>query len=467
VRLVLLAAVPLFLADPSCTPYRLTGQGFVTNASHPRHPGDVLRVEAELAITLDAPRGEAVIELASGDSTARKVERWFVRRGRIFQVDEKGVEIPAGPARDLSAATVAALHPALVASAMRERPENVHPTGGRRRLFAWNDELWTVDLDGAGRIARLERETSSDLLGDGTEELRYEAWQSAASEDDETASFAQATGTALLRPGRVVVTARGRELARFTFSDSVGVTDSVRVPAGEPRRDRGHVIAYDEIEFREIAPRLFAADLVSLNTRVVVAEFADHVAVLEGAYNSRICDPIVGRVAEQFGKPVRWFAFSHLHGQYIGGTRSWVYAGATVLVPPTTAPLVEEIVRARHERSPDLLAISPRPLRLETVKTRRRLEDSTNVLEIHNVESGHTDEYFLFWFPRQKVLMTGDLLFYRPGKPLAGRSKLLCETVKKLGLEPETLVATWPLAGYDTRNVVTWAEFKAACVQPN
>lgn len=86
-----------------------------------------------------------------------------------------------------------------------------------------------------------------------------------------------------------------------------------------------------------------------------------------------------------------------------------------------------------------------------------------NALEIHNVESGHTDEYFIFWFPRQKVLLSGDLLFYRPGKPLTGRSKQLCATIARLGLDVETCIATWPLDGYGTRNVVTGAELREAC----
>jgi len=465
VRLVLLAAVPLLLTDPSCAPYRLAARGYVTDASHPMRPGDVRKVDVTVTLSFNAELGEAVIEMASGDSASRNVERWFVRRGRIFQVDEQNAEIPPSAGRDLSPATLAALHPALVASAMRERPENVRPAGGRKRLFAWNDEQWTVELDGAGRIVRLERETTSDLLGDGTEEVRYEDWHEIG--DDAATGLAQSIGVATFQPGRVVVSARGRELARLVFDEAATDTDSVRLPDGDRRRDRSRAIAQDEIVFREIAPRIFTVDLASQNLRVVVAEFADHVAVLEGAYSSRICDPIVNRIDERFNKPVRWFAFSHLHGQYIGGTRSWVYAGATVLAPPTAAPLVEEVVRARQERRPDMLAINPRPLRLETVKTSRRLEDSTNVLEVHNVESGHTDEYFLFWFPRQKVLLTGDLLFYRPGKPLSGRSKLLCETVKKLGIEPELLVASWPLSGYDTKNVVTGAEFRAACVTPN
>jgi glyoxylase-like metal-dependent hydrolase (beta-lactamase superfamily II) len=305
-----------------------------------------------------------------------------------------------------------------------------------------------VDLDErAGRVTKLSRNDVSDLFGDGSEEVRYEVWAPPAG------------GPA---PGRVVVESRGRETARIDYV-SIERGPAAAIPAGDRRRDRGRIVSPDEIVLREVEPRLFAADLDSINTRVFVAEFQDHVVVLEGAYGSRICDRIAAKVREKFAKPVRYFAFSHLHGQYVGGVRSWVAEGATVIVPPTTAPLVKAVVEAPHEFRPDALSREPKPLRTETVKERRRLEDPTNALEIFNIESDHTDEYFVFYFPGQKVLLTGDLLFYRPGKPLAGRSKKLCSTVAKLGLDVERYYATWPLAGYGTKNVVTRDEMREAC----
>jgi glyoxylase-like metal-dependent hydrolase (beta-lactamase superfamily II) len=332
---------------------------------------------------------------------------------------------------------------------MRERPENVRATSRAARLFAWNEELWNVTFAGSsGRITSLERRFHHALFGDGALTVRFESWP------DE----------GRLNPGRVVVTSNGREVTRLDFQP-LARGAKVDVPAGRDNRDRARFIGMDEIVLREVVPHLYAIELASINTRVMVAEFADHAVVLEGAYNSRNCDKIARRVREKIGKPVRYFAFSHLHAQYVGGVRSWIHEGATILVPPTTAPMIEEIAAAKNELRPDALSRDRKALRLETIAERRRLEDVTNALEIYNVESGHTDEYFLFYFPRQKILMTGDLLFYRPGKPLSGRSKKLCETMAKLGLDIETFYATWPLDGYGTKNVVSADEMRKACAQ--
>lgn len=492
------------IADPEVDPYEINGSGFVTSSGHPMHPGDFQRIDIGFRLMMDPELGESIIEVASGEGEEKDVDRYFVRRGRIFQVEEVAAspgrgsvasggsaadssgaakaprEITAKHLGDLASATVAALHPAIVANAMLERRENTMASAVT--VFAWNDAFWHVAWDiGSSRIQKLERRTYDDRLGDGIEEVRYEGWAS----DGEK-----------LMPGRVVVSARGRELARIDFGPiehrsrrAIASADAGALGAATGSGGAGAaglvegwpafpvvddeldldamVVAERELALREIAPHIFTIDIASMNTRVIVAEFEDHLAVIEGVYNSRICDVIARVVRERLAKPVRWFAFSHLHGQYIGGVRSWIHEGATVLVPPTTAPLVEEMAAAPHLLRPDAFELArasyPPPVRVETVAKSRRLADAMNALELFNVESDHTDEYFITYFPGPKILLTGDLLFYRPGKPLTGRSKKLCDTVANLGLDVETYVCTWPLDGYGTKNVVTAEEMRAGC----
>lgn len=439
-------------ASGDAAPYRVTGTGFVTDRGHPMNPSDFQTYNFTAHVTFDPVPGEAVIAFQFAPEDSQKQNnryRYHVRRGRVFQVDDKGAEILPRPVGDVPAAAIAAIHPALVLNALRERPECIRRVEGGL-VFAWNDELWTMDLDPAtpaNRVTALRFDYASYTYGDQTMEVRYEGWPA-----DPNATS----------PGRVVVQSLGREVLRADFTTAERA-DSVGIAMGDRERDRQWVASEAEIVPREIAPHLFSIDLVSLNMRVFVAEFRDYLMVFEGAWDPRNSDPIAARVREHFRKPVRYFAFSHLHSQYVAGTRSWVHEGATVLVPPTTAPMIESMVRQGRRLRPDTLAMEPRPLRMEVLPKRRRIEDRVNTVEVYNVESGHTDEYLIVYFPRQKVLLTGDLLFYRPGKPLSDRSLKLCENVRKLGLDVETYVATWPLEGYGTKNVVTRDEMRAAC----
>ena len=439
--------------DPG-PPYRIEGRGFVTDGTHPRRPGDAPRYDLMVMLVVDPALDEISLEFGDPKDPSDKPTRFFSRHGRLFQVaDSTGLEADPRSYGDLKAAAIAALHPALLAAALRDRPENLRVLPGGARVFAWMDELWAIEAEPARhRVASLTRAIYSAVHGDGTERVRYEPV-------GETAG-AEARGAV-----RVTVTARGRETARFDFAAAVPLTeDSLPpFPAGDRGRDRSWRLAPREIRFTELAPHVFALDLDSLFVRVLVAEFADHVFVLEGTYGTHMSDEIARAVRERFGKPPRYFAFSHIHGQYIGGTRSWVAEGATIVVPPTTVPLVEEIVAAKFDSRPDALARRPRPLKVETVADRRTFEDATNALTIFEVESDHTDEYFIFWFPRARILVTGDLYFYRPGRPATGRAKKLCAAVTALGLDVERFVVSWPLSGYGTKNIFSRAEFDTAC----
>lgn len=419
----------------------MTGRGFLTDAGHPKRPGDFQKYEATLRIELDLEAGIASIEIETGEGETKDVDRYFVRRGRTFQVDEKGEEVPARNCGDLSVAAVAALHPALVESALRERSEHTKELPDGTRAVSWNDVQWsTITADRGKTVVGLLRSSFDDVLGDSLERITYGR-----------------------SPDRVSVRLRDREIASFAF-DMPEPIATVEIPKGDERRDHGHVIRVGEIGFQELAPHLFTIDLASTSSRVFVVEFADHLAVLEGAYSARNGDLLAHAIRERFGKPVRFHAFSHLHGQYVGSTRSWIAEGATILVPPTTVPLIEKMApRLASQLRPDAQQKAHAPLKVETVAATRRLEDGANVLVVYNVPSEHTDEYFVFWFPGPKILLTGDLLFYRPGQPLTGRSKRVCQTVAELGLDVDRYVATWPLDGYGTKNIVTGEEMKAAC----
>ncbi|HEX2897386.1 MAG TPA: hypothetical protein VHP63_04975 [candidate division Zixibacteria bacterium] len=430
--------------------YSVLATGFVTDDSHPMHAGYFRKYDITLRMFFIPELGEAALEFEYEEDGKTSTDKYFVRRGKVFQVDEKGEEKKAEDFGDLSWATIAGLHPEIVAGAISDRRENLEPDHADGFLFAWNDDLWSVAMDKkTGQINSLHRRVHHDVHGDGTENIHFEG---------------RVPGESNNHPASVSVNLAGRETAHFDFGAAVrgaGYT----FPAGERYFDDNRFITENEIKFIELAPNIFSTELASINTRVFVAEFIDFLIVLEGAYNSRNCDKIARKVQERFNKPVKYFAFSHLHGQYIGGTRSWVEQGATIIVPPTTVKLVEEMVNTPSDLEPDALSRNPKPLNITTAKEGRRIDDAVNALEIYNVESEHTDEYFLFYFPRQKVLLTGDLLFYRPAQTpsIKGRSVKLCETVQKLGLDVEKYVCTWPLIGYDTKNIVTKAEMQDAC----
>lgn len=420
-------------------PYRVDGRGSLRDSTHPRFPGDSLQVGVRVAVFVDPPNETALIELRADPDDGEPPERYYVRRGRIFQVDRNGAEIAAQPLADLPAATLAALHPAIVAGALRARRENLAPGPTGTLNFAWNDALWRVEFADRG-VRSLDRLVVSGVFGDGREEVRY-------------------AGDA---PLRVEVARFGQPTARLEFG-SPQPAPPPAVPQGDRLRDSDELLGPGPLVLQPLAPGVHALELPGLNARVFVVEFRDFLAVLEGTYNSLVGDRVVQALVS-LNKPIRYFSFSHLHGQYIGGVRSFVAAGATVLVTPGVAPLVEQLLSAPSSLRPDALQAKPRPARIEAVDDRYRVQDADNeLIVIHNRNSEHTNEYLNFYLPRQKILLSGDLFFYRSGRPVTGRSKTFCGTVQRLGLAVDMVYVTWPLSGFNIQTAIPGDDFRAAC----
>jgi hypothetical protein len=424
--------------------------GFITDASHPTRPGDVRTYQVRVRVALDEQTGEAEILITDKAHPERPPDRYYWRRGRVFQSDETGGDLPAGNEADISPAALAVIHPALVATLIRERPENLArtaaPPGGSetapRHAIANSDVLWQASTaepshGELGLIRELTRRVHHDVLGTFSETVLY---------DDRT----------------VTITHGDRPVARLEYA-APNPIEKVRTPKGEPKRDCVMVIPPEEFVFKDFGGGLFACELTRANSRVFVIEFSDHLLVFEGLYTTRNVETLSSAIRARFKKPVRCFAFSHIHGQYIAGVRAWAHEGAILLAPPSSEKLIDDVLAAPFDARPDAWSHAPGPSKIETVADRWSHEDaSMSVVIINNKESTHTDEYFLVYLPRTKTLLTGDLLSYRPGKPLSGRSVTLARYIEKLGLEVDRCLTTWPLEWPGIKNDVTGQELRGA-----
>ncbi|UXI70113.1 hypothetical protein [Tahibacter amnicola] len=444
-RLILLIALLGFGSfAPAATTYR--AEGYLTDATHPKRPGDSHRIDVRVTVTLDPVTAEASIAIETDLAGKSAIAQYFIGHGRVFQRDAEGREIAASSLGDVSPAVIAALHPAVVDSTLTIRREDLARRGSQG-WFAWNDVLWTLAFARRGEaVTALRHDVAHDLFGDTVESVSYRQRREG--------------GT------HVTVTAFERTLADLSFTAGTPALEWEGIGAIDRQNDRARVVSDREIQFTELAPGVHMIALAALDLRVFVAEFGDHVIVLEGAYSSAVGDRLAQAIRRHFGKPVRYFAFSHLHGQYVGGVRSWVAEGATILVPPSTAPLIKDVLAAPHRLHPDAQAAVRAPLKLHTIAAHERIADETNRLDIYNVDSAHTDDYFIFHFPAQKLLLTGDLMMYRPGQALRGRSRKLCATVQSLGLGVDRYVGSWPLNSFGIQGIVEHSEVQRACAMP-
>jgi hypothetical protein len=208
--------------------------------------------------------------------------------------------------------------------------------------------------------------------------------------------------------------------------------------------------------FHTIAPLVHEITLPDVDTRSLVVEFDDHLVLCETSLDNDAGERLLAAIDEHLpGKPVRYVLFGHYHPHYTGGLRPVMARGATVMAPPLGAAYAREIAARPFRSPPDALARSGRQPVIETFIDQRTFRDAANELVAIDIgpDSHHTDEYVVFWLPRQQLLFEGDLgWFPGPAGPRAGgvRARGLVHAIDTRQLPVVKLVQSWPTAGTST-----------------
>jgi glyoxylase-like metal-dependent hydrolase (beta-lactamase superfamily II) len=144
---------------------------------------------------------------------------------------------------------------------------------------------------------------------------------------------------------------------------------------------------------------------------VLAVVFDDHVLIAEAPIDESVSRKVIDAVAKLApGKPVRTLVQSHHHGDHMGGLRTYIAEGATIVAPQGTRALIEKAATTHSAVVPDALAKAPRPARIEEVRGERIIKDARNEVRIYDVPNGHAEHMLVLHLPKQRVLYQADLV---------------------------------------------------------
>ena len=161
-------------------------------------------------------------------------------------------------------------------------------------------------------------------------------------------------------------------------------------------------------------------NIAGQNQNTMVVEFKDYLVAVEAPGSSDGADQVIERIKQTIpNKPIRYVAMTHHHGDHIGGLRSFIAEGATVITTQGNRATVEAMASAPQT---DRLAKSPRAPQFTFIeKGRRVLSDGTQRLELIDVgPNPHAKEMVIAYLPKQRILFQGDLFFRQANDAPAG-----------------------------------------------
>lgn len=164
----------------------------------------------------------------------------------------------------------------------------------------------------------------------------------------------------------------------------------------------------------QIDPGVWYVQGASHNTLVV--EQANGIVVIEAPLYPERADAIISWIKTQFPtKPITHVLATHHHSDHSAGLRSFVAAGARVVVHESIAGFYREVFRAPSTVRPDKQAQTPVAANFTTVPINGsvRLDDPSHPVVAYHLENTHAADMLMFYLPNEKTLFLSDL--YNPG----------------------------------------------------
>jgi glyoxylase-like metal-dependent hydrolase (beta-lactamase superfamily II) len=179
----------------------------------------------------------------------------------------------------------------------------------------------------------------------------------------------------------------------------------------------------------------------------VAVEFRDHIVVIEAPLNEERSIAVIAEVNKLIpNKPIKYVINTHHHWDHLGGVRTYVHEGATVITHEGNKPYYQEVLRARPwVLQPDRFSLAPpeewsEGYIFETAREKYVLSDDTRVIELHTIAGlAHAAGMLIAYLPKEKMVVQADL--YNPAATAANASnRTFYQNLQRLKLDVNQIV---------------------------
>jgi glyoxylase-like metal-dependent hydrolase (beta-lactamase superfamily II) len=195
-------------------------------------------------------------------------------------------------------------------------------------------------------------------------------------------------------------------------------------------------------------------------------EFRSFIAIVEAPLDEARSLAVIEKVVELVpDKPIRYIINTHDHFDHLGGLRTYLHIGATVITHQRNREFyeVELLNYVPRTLNPDMVSLYP-PTELsegytmEDVDEKYVISDGERNLDVYYAQglATHVEGMLMAYLPKEKILIEADM-FDTPveGGSLADSAQELNEAflnnVRQIGLEVETIA---PIHG----RAIAWSD---------
>jgi glyoxylase-like metal-dependent hydrolase (beta-lactamase superfamily II) len=217
-----------------------------------------------------------------------------------------------------------------------------------------------------------------------------------------------------------------------------------------------------------VGTRLHLWQASASEAKVLVAEFADHLALFDVPTGLRLNQQLIDTLARLYPrKPIRQVFVSHHHPAHAGGLKAYTTSPLTIVTTPGNLAFLQQQVQAPHTLGPLNPATQAPHFSAVPIGQATTFADKRNAVQVWELGPGathHTQEYCVYYFPAQRVLFVGDLVSFKLDGTIAGgeRGRALAAFLARQQLPVERIYTAWPVRNQQPFGTLaqlrTWAE---------
>jgi len=192
-------------------------------------------------------------------------------------------------------------------------------------------------------------------------------------------------------------------------------------------------------------------------------EMNDYIVLVDTPNGEARALAVIAKAKEVIpGKSISYVVAMHHHWDHMGGIRTAIDEGATIITHQTNREFLERVAKSPQTINPDRLSISKKPLKLQTVDAESTLTDGKRTIKLYTMTGfEHTDDLLLVYLPNEKILAEADA--YTPPvtpttpliPPKVPYAAALYDNIQRLKLEVQTIVPFHGTRTVDLREVAT------------
>lgn len=211
----------------------------------------------------------------------------------------------------------------------------------------------------------------------------------------------------------------------------------------------------EDLEFSSLSPSLDLIKITSQNNKILVAKFSDYIGLFEVPQGINLNLQLQAELKKRYpGKPLKYLFLTHHHPDHAGGIRAYVNLPATLVTTQGNQAYFDKLMTTSHTLASVNLEKPEKKVKQEFVplNSQKTFKDKANEVIAFEIgaRTDHTAEHMVYYFPKSKILWTGDLLLFNKGDivyPGGARGKAVYDVILKNNLKVEKIYTSWPLLG--------------------